>query len=103
MTLGIGDGLHLRPELAGENPDPEPTSLKGLLIALPKVAEAAQKKWSNRRLKIRSRRKSRSVNAERSLFSPGIAGNDRRAFAVNLNIEEFKGEQLRVTGDTDSP
>ncbi len=42
MTPRIGDGLHLRPELAGENLDPEPTSLKGLLIALPKVAEVAQ-------------------------------------------------------------
>ena len=39
----------------------KPTSLKGLLIALPKVAEVAQEEVSNRRLKIRSRRKSRSA------------------------------------------
>ena len=44
-----------------EKPDLKPTSLKGLLIALPKVAKWRRKRWSNRRLKIRSRMKSRSA------------------------------------------
>ncbi len=61
MTPRYRYGLHLRPELAGENPDPETDVLKGLLIALPKVAEVAQEEVVNRRLKIRSRRKSRSA------------------------------------------
>ncbi len=39
----------------------KPTSLKGLLIALPKVAEAAQEKMVEPKLKIHSRRKSRSA------------------------------------------
>ena len=39
----------------------KPTSLIGLLIALPKVRKRHRKKWSNRKLKIRSRRTSRSA------------------------------------------
>lgn len=60
-THGVGDGLHLRPELAGENPDPETDVAERLLIALRKWRKWRRKKWSNRKLKIRSRRKSRSA------------------------------------------
>ncbi|XNM72272.1 hypothetical protein ACLK11_24240 [Escherichia coli] len=79
----------------------KPTSLKGLLIALPKVAEVAQEEVVEPRSKIRSRMKSRWRNAERSLSRPVLPEMTDVHLPLNLNIEEFKGEQLRVTGDTD--
>lgn len=60
----------------------KPTSLKGLLIALPKVAEVAQEEVVEPKIEIRSRMKTAGRNAERPLFSPGITGDDRRTFAA---------------------
>jgi translocation and assembly module TamB len=46
-------------------------------------------------------RKAAGRNAERSLLKPVLPEMTDVHLPLNLNIEEFRGEQLRVTGDTD--
>ncbi|MFP1461583.1 hypothetical protein ACLB1E_01630 [Escherichia coli] len=60
-TVSVMD-FHLRPELAGENPDPETdVAERPADCSAESGGSGARKKWSNRKLKIRSRRKSRSA------------------------------------------
>ncbi len=69
-------------KLQQETPTLKPTPLKGLLIALPKVAEVARKKWSNLNLNPQPDEKPLGETLKDLFFSPGIAGNDRLAFAA---------------------
>ena len=61
----------------------KPTSLKGLLIALPKVAEVAQEEVVEPKIENpQPDEKPLGETLKDLFFSSGIAGNDRRAFAA---------------------
>lgn len=80
----------------------KPTSLKGLLIALPKVAEAAQEEVVEPKIENPQPEEKPLGETLKDLFSrPVLPEMTDVHLPLNLNIEEFKGEQLRVTGDTD--
>ncbi|HBC9087983.1 TPA: autotransporter assembly complex protein TamB [Citrobacter koseri] len=80
----------------------KPTSLQGLLIALPKVAEMAQEEVVEPKIDHPQPDEKPLGETLKDLFSkPVLPEMADVHLPLNLNIEEFKGEQLRVTGDTD--
>ncbi|WOJ30335.1 autotransporter assembly complex protein TamB [Citrobacter koseri] len=80
----------------------KPTSLQGLLIALPKVAEVAQEEVVEPKIDHPQPDEKPLGETLKELFSkPVLPEMADVHLPLNLNIEEFKGEQLRVTGDTD--
>ncbi|PQN20434.1 translocation and assembly module TamB, partial [Shigella flexneri] len=80
----------------------KPTSLKGLLIALPKVVEVAQEEVVEPKIENPQPEEKPLGETLKDLFSrPVLPEMTDVHLPLNLNIEEFKGEQLRVTGDTD--
>ncbi|HCR9752192.1 TPA: autotransporter assembly complex protein TamB [Citrobacter koseri] len=80
----------------------KPTSLQGLLIALPKVAEVAQEEVVEPKIDHPQPDEKPLGETLKDLFSkPVLPEMADVHLPLNLNIEEFKGEQLRVTGDTD--
>ncbi|EPO4913720.1 autotransporter assembly complex protein TamB [Citrobacter koseri] len=80
----------------------KPTSLQGLLIALPKVAEVAQEELVEPKIDHPQPDEKPLGETLKDLFSkPVLPEMADVNLPLNLNIEEFKGEQLRVTGDTD--
>ncbi|EFH7728953.1 autotransporter assembly complex protein TamB [Escherichia coli] len=80
----------------------KPTSLKGLLIALPKVAEVAQEEVVEPKIENPQPDEKPLGETLKDLFSrPVLPEMTDVHLPLNLNIEEVKGEQLRVTGDTD--
>lgn len=80
----------------------KPTSLQGLLIALPKVAEAAQEEVVEPKIQNPQPDEKPLGETLKDLFSkPVLPEMTDVHLPLNLNIEEFRGEQLRVTGDTD--
>lgn len=80
----------------------KPTSLQGLLIALPKVAEVAQEEVVEPKIQNPQPDEKPLGETLKDLFSkPVLPEMTDVHLPLNLNIEEFKGEQLRLTGDTD--
>lgn len=80
----------------------KPTSLQGLLIALPKVADVAQEEVVEPKIQHPQPDEKPLGETLKDLFSkPVLPEMTDVHLPLNLNIEEFRGEQLRVTGDTD--
>ncbi|TKU06585.1 autotransporter assembly complex protein TamB [Citrobacter sp. wls829] len=80
----------------------KPTSLQGLLIALPKVADVAQEEVVEPKIQNPQPDEKPLGETLNDLFSkPVLPEMTDVHLPLNLNIEEFRGEQLRVTGDTD--
>ncbi|WP_326902602.1 autotransporter assembly complex protein TamB [Kosakonia cowanii] len=80
----------------------KPTSLQGLLIALPKAADVAQEEVLDP--KVHNPRPEEKPLGEtlKALFEkPLLPEMQDVHLPLNLNIEAFRGEQLRLTGDTD--
>ncbi|WP_052282443.1 autotransporter assembly complex protein TamB [Kluyvera genomosp. 1] len=79
-----------------------PTSLQGLLIALPKVADVAQKEVVEPKIDNPQPQEKPLGETMAELFSkPVLPEMTDVHLPLNLNIESFSGEQLRITGDTD--
>jgi translocation and assembly module TamB len=79
-----------------------PTTLQGLLIALPKVADVAQKEVVEPKIDNPQPEEKPLGETMKDLFSkPVLPEMTDVHLPLNLNIESFSGEQLRVTGDTD--
>jgi len=80
----------------------KPTSLRGLLIALPKVADVAQEEVVDPKIQNPKPDELPLGESLKQLFSkPVLPEMTDVHLPLNLNIEEFRGEQLRLTGDTD--
>ncbi|QOV64535.1 autotransporter assembly complex protein TamB [Kosakonia pseudosacchari] len=80
----------------------KPTSLQGLLIALPKVAEVAQKEVVEPKIQNPQPQEKPLGETMKALFEkPLLPEITDVHLPLNLNIEAFRGEQLRLTGDTD--
>ena len=80
----------------------KPTSLQGLLIALPKVADVAQKEVVEPKIQNPQPQEKPLGETLTALFEkPLLPEMTDVHLPLNLNIEEFRGEQLRLTGDTD--
>ncbi|MDA8478050.1 autotransporter assembly complex protein TamB [Citrobacter sp. Awk 4] len=80
----------------------KPTSLQGLLIALPKVAEVAKEEVVEPKIQNPQPNEKPLGETLKDLFSkPVLPEMTDVHLPLNLNIEEFRGEQLRITGDTD--
>lgn len=80
----------------------KPTSLQGLLIDLPKVAEVAQEEVVEPKIQNPQPDEKPLGETLKDLFSkPVLPEMTDVHLPLNLNIEEFRGEQLRVIGDTD--
>ena len=79
-----------------------PTSLQGLLIALPKVAKVAQEQVVEPKIDHPKPEEKPLGETMKALFSqPVLPEMTDVHLPLNLNIQSFRGEQLRVTGDTD--
>ncbi|MEB4673634.1 autotransporter assembly complex protein TamB [Enterobacteriaceae bacterium G50] len=79
-----------------------PTTLQGLLIALPKVAVVAQKEVVEPKIENPQPQEKPLGETMKDLFSkPVLPEMTDVHLPLNLNIESFSGEQLRITGDTD--
>lgn len=79
-----------------------PTTLQGLLIALPKVADVAQKEVVEPKIDNPQPQEKPLGETMKDLFSkPVLPEMTDVHLPLNLNIESFSGEQLRITGDTD--
>lgn len=79
-----------------------PTSLQGLLIALPKVADVAQKEVVEPKINNPQPQEKPLGETLTELFSkPVLPEITDVHLPLNLNIQSFSGEQLRITGDTD--
>lgn len=79
-----------------------PTSLQGLLIALPKVAKVAQEQVVEPKIDNPKPEEKPLGETMKALFSqPVLPEMTDVHLPLNLNIQSFRGEQLRVTGDTD--
>ncbi|QIU91443.1 autotransporter assembly complex protein TamB [Yokenella regensburgei] len=79
-----------------------PTSLKGLLIALPKVAKVAKEEVVEPKIQNPQPDEKPLGETLTALFSkPVLPEMTDVHLPLNLNIQEFRGEQLRLTGDTD--
>ena len=79
-----------------------PTSLQGLLIALPKVAKVAQEQVVEPKIEKPKPDEKPLGETMKDLFSkPVLPEMTDVHLPLNLNIQEFRGEQLRLTGDTD--
>ncbi|AUU89065.1 autotransporter assembly complex protein TamB [Enterobacteriaceae bacterium ENNIH3] len=80
----------------------KPTSLSGLLIALPKVAKVAQEQVVEPKVENPKPDELPLGESLKQLFAkPLLSQMTDVHLPLNLNIEEFRGEQLRLTGDTD--
>ncbi|WP_437886820.1 autotransporter assembly complex protein TamB [Phytobacter sp. V91] len=80
----------------------KPTSLRGLLIALPKVAKVAQEQVVEPKIDNPQPDELPLGESLKQLFAkPVLPEMTDVHLPLNLNIEEFRGEQLRLTGDTD--
>ncbi|MDU7198211.1 autotransporter assembly complex protein TamB [Phytobacter diazotrophicus] len=80
----------------------KPTSLSGLLIALPKVAKVAQEQVVEPKVENPKPDELPLGESLKQLFAkPLLPQMADVHLPLNLNIEEFRGEQLRLTGDTD--
>ncbi|GJL34744.1 translocation/assembly module TamB [Enterobacter hormaechei] len=80
----------------------KPTSLSGLLIALPKVAKVAQEQVVEPKVDNPKPDELPLGESLKQLFAkPLLPQMTDVHLPLNLNIEEFRGEQLRLTGDTD--
>ncbi|WP_086872963.1 autotransporter assembly complex protein TamB [Kosakonia pseudosacchari] len=80
----------------------KPTSLQGLLIALPKVAAVAQKEVVEPKIQNPQPQEKPLGETMKALFEkPLLPEITDVHLPLNLNIEAFRGEQLRLTGDTD--
>ncbi|MDU6684015.1 MAG: autotransporter assembly complex protein TamB [Enterobacteriaceae bacterium] len=80
----------------------KPTSLSGLLIALPKVAKVAQEQVVEPKVDNPKPDELPLGESLKQLFAkPLLPQMTDVHLPLNLNIEEFWGEQLRLTGDTD--
>jgi len=80
----------------------KPTSLQGLLIALPKVADVAQEEVIEPKVHNPQPQEKPLGETLKALFEkPLLPEMTDVHLPLNLNIEEFRGEQLRLTGDTD--
>ncbi|WP_312691082.1 autotransporter assembly complex protein TamB [Kosakonia sp.] len=80
----------------------KPTSLQGLLIALPKVEKVAQEQVIEPKIDNPKPEEKPLGETLKALFEkPLLPEMTDVHLPLNLNIEEFRGEQLRVTGDTD--
>ncbi|ORJ51963.1 translocation and assembly module TamB [Kluyvera intermedia] len=78
------------------------TSLSGLLIALPKVAKVAQEQVVEPKVDNPKPDELPLGESLKQLFAkPLLPQMTDVHLPLNLNIEEFRGEQLRLTGDTD--
>lgn len=79
-----------------------PTRLQGLLIALPKAAEVAQEAVVEPKIEKPDPNEPPLGDTLREMFSkPLLPEMTDVHLPVNLNIQEFRGERLRLTGDTD--
>ena len=79
-----------------------PTTLQGLLIALPKVADVAQKEVVEPKIDNPQPQEKTLGETMTELFSkPVLPEMADVHLPLNLNVESFSGEQLRITGDTD--
>ncbi|WP_061707751.1 autotransporter assembly complex protein TamB [Pseudenterobacter timonensis] len=79
-----------------------PTSLQGLLVALPKVAKVAQEEVVEPKIQNPQPQEKPLGETLKDLFSkPVLPEMTDVHLPLNLNIEAFRGEQLRLTGDTD--
>ncbi|RPH25586.1 translocation/assembly module TamB [Buttiauxella warmboldiae] len=79
-----------------------PTHLEGLLIALPKVAKVAQEQVIEPKIDNPQPEELPLGETLRQLFEkPVLPEMTDVHLPLNLNIEEFRGSQLRLTGDTD--
>ena len=79
-----------------------PTSLQGLLIALPKTVEMAQQEVSEPQTQDPQVEEKPLGETLTALFSkPLLPEMADINLPLNLNVESFHGEQLRLTGDTD--
>ncbi len=80
----------------------KPTSLSGLLIALPKVAKVTQEQVVEPKVENPKPDELPLGESLKQLFAkPLLPQMTDVHLPLNLNIEEFRGEQLRLTGDTD--
>ncbi|WP_313757851.1 autotransporter assembly complex protein TamB [Atlantibacter hermannii] len=79
-----------------------PTTLQGLLIALPKVAKVAQEEVVEPKIDNPQPDEPPLGETLKQLFSkPVLPEMTDVHLPLNLTIQSFKGEQLRLTGDTD--
>ncbi|WP_058912565.1 autotransporter assembly complex protein TamB [Entomohabitans teleogrylli] len=79
-----------------------PTRLSGLLVALPKVAEVAQEQVVEPKIDNPQPDEPPLGETMRALFAkPLLPEMADVNLPVNLTIERFQAEQLRLTGDTD--
>ena len=80
----------------------KPTSLQGLLIALPKAADVAQEEVLDPKVHNPKPEEKPLGETLKALFEkPLLPEMQDVHLPLNLNIEAFRGEQLRLTGDTD--
>ena len=80
----------------------KPTSLRGLLIALPKVAKVARQEVVEPKIQNPQPDEKPLGETLTDLFSkPVLPEMTDVHLPLNLNIEAFRGETLRLTGDTD--
>ena len=97
-VMDFTSGLHWQEK----NLTLKPTSLQGLLIALPKVAEVAQEEVVEPKIQNPQPDEKPLGETLKDLFSkPVLPEMTDVHLPLNLNIEAFKGAQLRITGDTD--
>ncbi|SUW65591.1 Family of uncharacterised function (DUF490) [Buttiauxella agrestis] len=79
-----------------------PTNLEGLLIALPKVAKVAQEQVVEPKIQNPQPEELPLGETLKQLFEkPVLPEMTDVHLPLNLNIQEFRGSQLRLTGDTD--
>ncbi|ALR75166.1 autotransporter assembly complex protein TamB [[Enterobacter] lignolyticus] len=79
-----------------------PTALQGLLIALPKAANVAQEQVVEPKIAHPQPQEKTLGETMKGLFSkPVLPEMADVHLPLNLNIEAFRGEQLRLTGDSD--
>lgn len=79
-----------------------PTELKGLLIALPKAAKVAQEQVIETNVDKPQPDEKPLGETMKALFAkPLLPEMENVSLPLNLNIQSFRGEQLRLTGDTD--
>ncbi|HFZ8994459.1 TPA: autotransporter assembly complex protein TamB [Citrobacter freundii] len=97
-VMDFTSGLHWQEK----NLTLKPTSLQGLLIALPEVAEVAQEEVVEPKIQNPQPAEKPLGETLKDLFSkPVLPEMTDVHLPLNLNIEEFRGEQLRVTGGTE--
>ncbi|WP_039055544.1 autotransporter assembly complex protein TamB [Enterobacter sp. Bisph1] len=97
-VMDFSSGLHWQEK----NLTLKPTSLQGLLIALPKVADVAQKEVVEPKIQNPQPQEKPLGETMKVLFEkPLLPEMTDVHLPLNLNIEAFRGEQLRLTGDTD--